>query len=122
MSNVLWGIVALLLALLRVFLAALDQVGLSLPWFAVKMAGVHFGARSSYRGWPASLFGDAIARLPVALMVRSITVWARNQVLPALLNITVWVKHLCNLQGRGRVISQIVPPNHAYVPFATSIN
>jgi hypothetical protein len=75
--GILWGLVALVLAVLEVILrpllapvfAALDQVHLSLPWFAVMMAGVHFGARSGYRGWLASLFGGAISGLLAAIFI-----------------------------------------------------
>lgn len=75
--GVLWGIVALVLALLEVFLSpivrplfdALDLVGLRLPWFAVMMAGVHFGARSGYRGWLASLIGGALSGLIAAIFI-----------------------------------------------------
>lgn len=75
--GILWGLVALVLALLSYFLAgvlgpifaALAQVGLNLPWFAVMMAGVHFGARSGYRGWLASLFGGAISGLLAAIFI-----------------------------------------------------
>jgi hypothetical protein len=75
--GILWGLVALLLALFEIFLRpvltplfmVLDQVGLRLPWFAVMMAGVHFGARSGYRGWLASIFGGAISGLLAAIFI-----------------------------------------------------
>jgi hypothetical protein len=75
--GVLWGLVALLLALLRIFLApviapifdALAQVGLDLAWFAIMMAGVHFGARSGYRGWLASIFGGGISGFIAAIFL-----------------------------------------------------
>src|SRR5688572_4000494 len=75
--GILWGIVALVLALIERFLApiarpifdVLDEIGLNLPFFAVMMAGVHFGARSGYRGWIASLFGGAISGLLAAIFI-----------------------------------------------------
>jgi putative membrane protein (TIGR04086 family) len=75
--GVLWGLVALVLALLMIFLApvfapiasALEQVGLNLTWFAIMMAGVHFGARSGYRGWLASIFGGGIAGFIAAIFL-----------------------------------------------------
>src|SRR5947207_4397093 len=75
--GILWGLVALILALIEFFLRpiispALDvlrTIGLSLPWFAVMMAGVHFGARSGYHGWLASVFGGGISGLIAALFI-----------------------------------------------------
>lgn len=75
--GVLWGLIAVILALLLYFLGpllspiigALALVGLNLPWFAVMMAGVHFGARSGYRGWLASIFGGGISGVIAALFL-----------------------------------------------------
>jgi hypothetical protein len=77
----IWGIVAVLLALLNIFLrpivgpifAALDQVGLSLPWFGVMMAGVHYGARSGIKGWLTSLLGGALSGLIAAVLLVIVT-------------------------------------------------
>lgn len=75
--GVLWGLLALVLALLVIFLTpifqpfmqALAQVGIDLAWFAIMMAGVHFGARSGYRGWLASIFGGGIAGFIAAIFL-----------------------------------------------------
>jgi hypothetical protein len=75
--GILWGLVAVLLAVLLYFLrpiiapvfAILDEVGLNLAWFAVMMAGVHYGAHSGYRGWLASIFGGGISGLIAAVFL-----------------------------------------------------
>jgi hypothetical protein len=79
--GILWGLVALILAVIEFFLrpiiqplfSVLDQINLSLAWFAVMMAGVHYGARSGFRGWLSSLFGGAIAGLIAAIFIILVT-------------------------------------------------
>ncbi len=87
--GILWGLIAVLLAVFLYFLRPilgfvldiLDQVGLNLAWFAVMMAGVHYGARSGYRGWLASIFGGGISGLIAAIFLIIVSL-----VLPAILS------------------------------------
>src|SRR5688572_16115080 len=75
--GILWGLLAVLIALIVYFLRPiagfilepLDAIGLNLAWFAIMMAGVHFGARSGYRGWLVSLFGGGLSGFIAALFL-----------------------------------------------------
>jgi len=75
--GLIWGVVALVLALLELLLGdalrplfdALNVVGLDLPWFAVIMAGVHYGARNSERSWLTSPIGGGLTALLAAILL-----------------------------------------------------
>lgn len=87
--GILWGLVAVVLVVLLYFLRPilgfvfdiLDQVNLDLAWFAVMMAGVHYGAHSGYRGWLSSIFGGGVAGLIAAIFLM-IAVYILGTVLP----------------------------------------
>jgi hypothetical protein len=75
--GLIWGAVALGLALLELLLGgllrplfdALNIVGLKLPWFAVIMAGVHYGARNDPRSWLTSIIGGGLTALLAAILL-----------------------------------------------------
>lgn len=75
--GLLWGLIALVFAVVRIYLGpvlapiydALAQVGLQLEWFAMIMAGVHFGVLSEGNSVLDDMLGGGLAGVFVAIVL-----------------------------------------------------